>query len=730
MAVLTSLFQPPATIPVGWYDLQIGGGGNVIGLDINPTDGTFLAWVDVGGLWLSNTSGGTWTNLLNATSMPNPQVSATYYNGVYYAKSAPSNSNTIYVIYGGNLEASSPYSGVMISTNKGATWTQITAITSGVPSPNGSINAQGQMIVINPLNDAEAYIGVPGSSGGLWHVTGHTSATRLDPGTIPSANSSYGYYGMSWLGSTIAIGVYGTGVYLSTNGGSTWGASSGAPTDVIYAGFGSDGTYYALSNPTTGQPYRLLSGTWAAINTGITSISSASLIVDPTNPAHVVLGLFDGQMLVSTNANTATAGSVSWIGTTTSEQVNSPDVPWISWSFPGQPTSSYLNMNKIAFDNAVTGKIWGAIGIGMLYCTSQPTSGTITWTSMTLGQESLVANWVVWPPGGPPILSAWDRPAWVIQNPNSPQSAYAPDNSQTIRYGAGADFAKNNASYVVILSAGALYYATDGGVSNIWTAMVVQPLSGPWDCLAVMTSTQMCAVDFSGDAFYETQNGGASWTQPASLPSTGWKPGGFAPDAHTVCCDGVTAGTVYAYNNSSGTAPGVYASTNYGVTWTKVFTGALYSGDQGSSQLKAAFGQVGNLFWTAGPDSTPTSFTNPLLYSANGGASWNGVTNSAYKLSDVWAFGFSAAAPGHTYPSLLVYGWMSTNGGSTYKLSFWRCDNFDAGITSLVWTDMGYAFNSLDQVACIEGNQNAYNQWIRGALATGFVYYGPKSVTW
>jgi hypothetical protein len=38
----------------------------------------------------------------------------------------------------------------------------------------------GQMIVINPSNDAEAYIGIP-AGGGLWHVTGNTSAARLDP---------------------------------------------------------------------------------------------------------------------------------------------------------------------------------------------------------------------------------------------------------------------------------------------------------------------------------------------------------------------------------------------------------------------------------------------------------------------------------------------------------------------------------------------------------------------
>jgi hypothetical protein len=147
------------------------------------------------------------------------------------------------------------------------------------------------------------------------------------------------------------------------------------------------------------------------------------------------------------------------------------------------------------------------------------------------------------------------------------------------------------------------------------------------------------------------------------------------------------------------------------VSWTRVHSGSLLAGgDNGSPQMKTVPGQAGNLFWCSEDIGTPSSFTNPLLYSSNGGSTWSNVTNSSYLLSDVWAFGFSPPASGHTYPSLLVYGWMSTNGGSTYKLSFWRCDNFDAGISSLVWTDMGYAFNSVYQVQCIEGNPNVYNR--------------------
>jgi hypothetical protein len=396
--------QTTQSEPVGWYDLQIGGGGNVIGIDINPTDGTFLAWIDVGGLWLSNTSGGTWTQLVNATSMPSPQLTAQHFTGVYYAKSAPSNSSTMYMLWGGD------FSGVYVSTNKGASWRQITAITSSVPSPNAQTDSSwGQKIIINPSNDAEAYIGVP-NGGGLWHVRSYTSATRLDPGTIPSASSGYGYYGMVWQSSTIIIPVYGTGVYISSNSGSSWASSSGAPREIYSGSIGTD-RYYCLDSP-SGLPYRLLSGTWSAIGASL-QVRFASIAANPFNAAEVAINENAGYILLSANANT---GSPTWPARGSTITVASPDVPWMAWSFiggAGNPGYLYLDSSMIAFDNSVSGKIWTGCGIGTFYNTTG--DGTY-WTDMSAGQETVVATWICWPPGGPPIVSLWDRTAFCIQS--------------------------------------------------------------------------------------------------------------------------------------------------------------------------------------------------------------------------------------------------------------------------------------------------------------------------
>jgi photosystem II stability/assembly factor-like uncharacterized protein len=134
-----------------------------------------------------------------------------------------------------------------------------------------------------------------------------------------------------------------------------------------------------------------------------------------------------------------------------------------------------------------------------------------------------------------------------------PQSEYAPNNAQTIRRGTGSDFAKNNSSFVIVVtdtgSGGptALFSATDGGVSNTWSAVATAPQStADAGSIAVMDSTHWIYADWAGgssSSIYVTANGGSSWTQnPSSLPSTGWRYNPYV-SVHPIAADCVTAGT-------------------------------------------------------------------------------------------------------------------------------------------------------------------------------------------
>jgi hypothetical protein len=711
-----------------WNDLNVGGGGNVIGMDIHA-DGTFVHWGDVFGGWISSVSNagsnGNWQQLFTSTSMPNTNYPRTFWSGTYYVKIAPSNSSTLVAMFGGNVNAAG--NGVLISRNKGATWTPITGITSAVPNPNGQHDTYYTgMIVFNPSDDSEFYIGIP-NSGGIWHCTSYgASCTRLDPSTIPAATSSWGYYGMSWLGNNITIPVYGTGAYISTNGSAgPFSASSGAPTTIQGGGYASDGTYFCLNqqSQTGANVYRRTTGgTWSQI--GGSSHWYSGIALDPSNKDHIALIDFTGYTDVTTNATT----TATWQGPNSAYTITNGDTPWISWSFNGSFT--FLNSNNCLFDS--NGKFWVAMGIGILYATSLPSSGATSYAPMNQGEEGLQANWVRWVPNGPALLNSWDRPGWVITNPNAPQSTYAPNNATTIRYGDGIDYAQNNNNFFMMNSAGNLYYTSNAG--GLWTASAVQPLTNIWAGIAVFSSTQWIVTDGATGNLSVTANGGASWTTTPTGLSAGAFPA--VPNAHIVCWDSVTAGKAYAVT-ATGT---VFVTTNYGVSWSQASTTGVF-GTVGAGRLKAVVGQAGHLLFAFGnpgsaPSAQPPSTTEYLYFSSNGGVTWTAVTNANFLLTCPFDVGTTPAAPSQSYPSIAVYGWMeSSTTGGIYILDVWRCDNFNPASPNsagMVWTQMFWS--QVAQPCALEGNPSVYNQWIIAnnapSSALGWQYYGPLSVSW
>ena len=491
-------------------------------------------------------------------------------------------------------------------------------------------------------------------------------SNKLDPGTIAAGASGAGYYGISFdpsSGTTggntnrIIIPVYGTGAYISTDAGSTWSASSGAPDYVSSGKCGSGGTYYCVNNyggglaNNGGQVFRLMSGTWSQILTETDVRNYQCVAVDPNSDARIAAAHNTGGINVSSNANNS--GSVTWSNGTGGDdmllqqvEIATDDVPWMAWSFPSNPNEVQtiaLDVSGACWDGS--GNLWVSCGIGVFYSTSQPGyPSTLTWMAKSSGIEDLVSNAICWPPGGLPILSVWDRSAFAVSNPDSNQFYYAPNKTYTIRFGAAADYAKNNSSFVAVLSSGSLngpvqiFTATDGGASGTWSAISTQPqTSNTGGEFAVLTSTQWVYVDYYAGRVYQTQNGGLSWTVPASLPATGFAPGtgytpGYPSNRQTCCADTVTAGAVYVYNSSNGSAPGVYASTDYGQTWSRVYSGGLgppISGsDEEHPQMKCVPGEAGNLFWTAGQQGgSPNTRTNGyFMFSSNSGVTWSNVS--------------------------------------------------------------------------------------------------------
>src|SRR6202035_5192754 len=98
----------------------------------------------------------------------------------------------------------------------------------------------------------------------------------------------------------------------------------------------------------------------------------------------------------------------------------------------------------------------------------------VTYNDQSLGIEQLVANEIIVPPGGDPILASWDRPFFYINNVNAYPSSYGPVDSANINAGWSVDYASSNPSFVVgLVDNGVAVYSTDGG--KTWQNFASEP---------------------------------------------------------------------------------------------------------------------------------------------------------------------------------------------------------------------------------------------------------------
>ncbi len=197
------------------------GPGNVAGrtraLLVDPDDASKNTWYAgsaSGGIWKTTDAGATWTNLTDA--LPNLGTNA-------LAMSA-SNTSVIYAgtgepFLGGEVDGS----GIFKSTDKGATWTQVADpatypnlrnVTRVVVSPSDAnfVVATGQSSIFGGTRTSGIFKSTDG--GTTWTETSTVTGRLEDLVSDPSDFN------------TMYAGWFGNGVLKSTDGGSTWSDAS------------------------------------------------------------------------------------------------------------------------------------------------------------------------------------------------------------------------------------------------------------------------------------------------------------------------------------------------------------------------------------------------------------------------------------------------------------------------------------------------------------------------
>jgi hypothetical protein len=578
----------------------------------------------------------------------------------------------------------------------------------------------GQKMAVDPANPSVVYVGTP--QNGLF-VTSDGGVTWQSIGTIPkSAPASNGQFpGITGIvfdpssgitdgkTNTIYASSYGHGVYRSTNAGVSWTQLADGPSNVGHGKIATDGAYYVTGNDGS-SVWRYFSGAWTNI-TPTTKDSWDTVITDPFDPARVIAVRAGGSLDISRDRG-ATWSGIIW-GPDGRDYRVATDIPWLAWT-----NERWMSVGDMLFDPAAPNRLWFAEGIGVWY-TDLPNTPvpptSIIFTSQSAGIEQLVANQVISPPGGKPVLASLDRPVFYVNNPDEFPSTHGPDNQHAIIMGWALDYASTDSAFIVGLfnwwGLEKSAYSMDGG--QIWTRFATYPptiangkIGGG---IAASTPMNMVWAPSNNSSVYYTKDGGATWTPISifgvgTIGETGW---GWAYylRRHIVAADRVAAGTFYIYNYLGG----LFRSTDGGANWTLVYSGHIAPWSNFNAQLRSVPGRAGHLFFTSGPQGNPGDAhpaANPFVRSTNGGETWTAVPN----VLEVRAFGFGATV--RAYPTIFIVGWVNRVYG------IWQSD--DNGQS---WVKIGvFPLDSLDNVTTIEGDKNMAGKVYIGFGGSGYAY--------
>jgi hypothetical protein len=684
-----------------WKPLRIGAGGWLTGMDIAP-DGTKVVRADTYGAYVW--SGSEWKQLVTALSMPFEDVGMDHNYGVYEIRIAPGNSNRLYMMYGG---------AVYRSDNRGDTWIKTTFTPVTGCDANDDYRYHGQKMAVDPNNPNVVYVGT--TNDGLWMTTDGGSDWIKVTG-VPDATTDRG--GMTGIAfdpssgqtsgrtNTIYVGSWGIGVYRSTNAGDSWMQTSNGPTTVHHGVVSSDAVYYATDGSAA---CTFANSSWTIMNS---DKDWHTVAVDPAYPGRVVLGSGGGYLEQSLDGGTKWDGVIYGTPAHPITRV-ADDIPWLAWT-----KETYLSSGDMIFDPTASNKLYFSEGIGVWYTTdcahAQPWNIGVTWNSQNLGIEQLVANQIVVPPDGKPIVASWDRPVFYVDDPDMFPSRHGPDNQYSIVMGWDADYACDNPNYVAaIMNWGEEKsgYSTDGG--RTWTPFATQPpflANGKMGgCIAVSNEGNIVwSPENQGDPYY-TKNGGVTWKKavfPGAPASDGW---GWAYylNRHIVAADRVRQGKFYAYNYLAG----LYSSSDGGDTWTLMRAGEIASFSGFNAKLRAVPGFEGHLFFTVGQQGNlrdPNPSDAPLMRSIDGGATWTAVPN----VKEVYDFGFGKPARTGEYPTVFIAGWID---------NFWGI--WASSDNCVTWEQTAdFPLGSLDMIKTVAGDPNIYGRVYVGFAGSGYAY--------
>lgn len=558
-----------------------------------------------------------------------------------------------------NFNTTTPYfviatglSGTQFELSLTSGGSAVLAGSAGSGSP--SVNAGG--LPTNFSTNTTYWVIATGLSSSAFQVSATTGGSAITAGSPAAGLQSYTTIGEVYHTST---GPTGTWSRLITS-------SSGGPSQCLHIMVDQSGNLWA--SDLSVWKYNGTSWTHSIASSGPGYFSVA---VDPNNPLNVFAASLTGFLNVSID------GGANWTQTKNPSTVTATDIPWLAGTAQG-----FMTIGQIVFDPSGSAPftLYAAAGTGV-FKTVPPTTNigttTVNWNSQTAGQETLVANQIIAPPGGSvlPTVLVWDRSAFRITNKNAYSNSQTAFPSNAPIAGWNADYGTGAVSTLVMIDSPFGGGADDSGISTdggqTWNQFSTTPsFAGTWPngTIGAGSATQFMWLrgDGLGSPAAYTSDAGVTWGPVSGLP------GAF--NSGRLVADKFTANTFYFYQRS-GTGPGVYKCT--GASCSLVHSGTLDNGNGGVSWYSVP-GQAGHIFFS--------STFEKVIFSNDGGATWSSaLSNGVNTFATITAIGFGATFPSQFYPSVYMVG---LDAGGLYGV--WRCTNFNPATGVGAWTRLGY----------------------------------------
>lgn len=684
-----------------WNSVAIGGGGFVSAVVPSKTQENLMyARTDVGGAYRWDASTGKWIPLLDWVS-----ANETGYLGVESIALDPQASNKVYMLVGLDY-FNNGKTAILSSSDYGNTFT-VTDVTAQFKAHgNGMGRQNGERLIVDPNNSNTLYCGT--RRNGLFRSTNAGASwarlTSLDVTGTPNdngvcfvvADKSSGSAGSNSQKLFVGVSRTGTNFYMSTNGGTTFTAVSGAPTSLMpqRAALAGDGNLYityangagphghwALPEPMDlGEiwKYNTSNGTWTNVTPSGFTRAFGGISVDPANP----------DRLIASSVNTYNAQYNGPEGTAWGDRFFLSTNGGSSWrdlvgsGITMNPNgSSWVNGHALHWTGCIefnpfnTAQAWVTSGNGIFSC-DNVNAATTNWKFNCHGIEETVPLDIVSIPGGPVVSVIGDYDGFI----HTDVTQFPPIHTPRMGTSTGIAYAALNTNKMLRVG-DRMYYTTNQGTS--WTECTINGKKG------------RVAVSADGNVFlhcpelssttYRSMNNGNTWTVVTGLNFNESMP----------VADQVNASKFYAYNNSSGV---MMVSTNGGIS----FTNAGTPGAGGSKIIRTVPGKEGHI-WVA-------LNGGGLSRSTNSGASFTKITG----VSSCSAVGLGKEAEGSAYHTIYIWG---TVGGVTGVFR-----STDEGTSWIRVNDDRHEYGGPGNGQFVIGDMNTFGRVYMSTAGRGIAY--------